>query len=52
LQDLLKAKQKVDLQALSAQPASVSNLVKEKEKLQSDLEKALTDIDNLKTLLA
>ncbi len=33
VQDLLKTKQKIDLQALNVQPASVSNLIKEKEKL-------------------
>lgn len=41
------------MQAVLEQPtASVSNLIKEKEKLQSDLERALTDIDQLKVLLA
>jgi hypothetical protein len=52
LQEVIKSKQRVDLQALSAQPAQVCNLIKEKEKLQHDLERALTDIDQLKTLLA
>jgi len=33
LQELLKSKQKIDLQALNAQPVTVCNLIKEKEKL-------------------
>jgi hypothetical protein len=34
------------MQAFLEQPkTSVSNLIKEKEKLQGDLERALTDID-------
>ncbi len=45
VQELLKAKQRVDMQALNVQPASVCSLMREKEKLQGDLERALTDID-------
>ena len=33
LQEVLKNKQKVDMQALSHQPAQVNTLIKEKEKL-------------------
>lgn len=45
LQEVIKSKQRVDLQALNAQPAQVCNLIKEKEKLQHELERALTDLD-------
>ena len=52
LASILKAKQRVDMSALSTQPSSVSNLIKEKDKLQKELQKALNDIDNLKTIVA
>ena len=54
LQELLKNKQKHDIEALSSvnQPTQVNSLIKEKEKLQIDLDKALSNLEQVKTLLA
>lgn len=52
LRDIIANKQKQDQNVINTNPQTISNIIQEKEKLQSELEKALNDIDHLKTLLA